>query len=272
MNDIFDFRRFGWYARKEFSENWKALALGMVASVVVTSFSIYGRWQSVKSGEQWDFKVDTTESLGVLLILGIMFASSYVWRAFSDSKDAFSALTLPVSVLERFVFAWLIAVPFVALISFVISQTLWSIAKPFFLQEFPNFKVEMVLENANLLSNLDWYFFVFCLTAPSLFMWGALTMGRLNFLKTLGIVFFTGLISIWLQDKHLATIFPNSADISSALPVPIRRPFINIQTNQGVYANNLVSTFEGIYSIWWLLILPLVMYTSIFLKLKEKEI
>lgn len=30
MKDTFDLRRFGLYARKEFSENWKAYALSLV--------------------------------------------------------------------------------------------------------------------------------------------------------------------------------------------------------------------------------------------------
>ena len=272
MNNIFDFRRFGWYARKEFSENWKALALGIVASMALTAFTIYGRWQEIHNTENVVVSIETSESLLVMLALGIMFASSYVWRAFSNKKDTFSALTLPVSVLERFLFAWLVAVPLVALVSFVVSQTMWSLATPYFLRDFPKLIVEPVLQYSDHSSPPDNYGFVFYLCAPAVFMWGALTLGRLNFLKTLGISILAGILFLWLQDKHLAAIFPNVFDVSSGFPFPIGRPFINIQTTKEVFANNLVSTFEGVYGIWWIFIVPLVLYASIYLKLKEKEI
>ncbi|TAF91956.1 MAG: hypothetical protein EAZ32_16570 [Cytophagia bacterium] len=130
MNNTFDLRRFGLYARKELSENWKPMALSMVAVTVIICHHIYQEWQSVHDiNYKGNYTVKIASSLGVCVILGILLASSFVWKAFSDKKDTFAALTLPVSLPERFLLAWLIAIPIPTIVVSAISQILWRIVR-----------------------------------------------------------------------------------------------------------------------------------------------
>lgn len=267
MNDIFDFRRFGWYARKELSENWKAIALSAIAITTLIGFYTYQEWEFVHSiNYESDYVVKTAWSLAIPIILGIMIASSFVWKAFSNKKDTFSALMLPVSVTERFVFAWLVAVPFLIIICVLIAQVCWAIVTPLLLQDFPKIIIEPMSGGET--SKTNQYGSVLLFSGPALFMWGAVTLGRLNFLKTLGLIIIVGVAFWWLQNEHLEAIFPSGFDsYFSSMP-----PIITIQSLKYIYSTKLVSDFEGVYRIWWVLIVPLMLYACVFLKLKEKEI
>jgi hypothetical protein len=272
MNDIFDFRRFRWYARKEWSETWKVLALSVVAASIITALLILQKWIIVHNVD-YDIHeaLRTSESLVITFILGIMMASSFVWRAFSNKTDAFAALTLPVSVLERFVFAWIIAVPFTFFWCFLVSKIMWELATPFFLRDFPKLVIRPMLPTLNNDSS-DSYGLVFFLVLPALFMWGALTLGRLNFLKTLGIMVAAGFVFFLLQSEHLKMVFPNAFEMQILSPFPMTQPRIYIESAKGVYYGRLFSTFEEVYRVWWVFVVPVVLYASVFFKLKEKEI
>ena len=277
MNDIFDFRRFGWYARKELSENWRVMALSVVAVITIIGYQVYQEWRFVHSiNYKNDYIVKTAWSFAVPVIIGIMMASSFVWKAFSNKKDTFSALTLPISVLERFVFAWLVAVPFTVGACFLLWKILWSIAAPLFLQDFPQLIIAPAFGSlAN--GGASWdesvpYASVLFFCGSALFMLGAVTLGKLNFFKTLGICTVLGIALFWLQMEHLEVIFPKAFKIHMNGPFPFIPPKIHVQSSKGVYSNTLISTFEGIYRVWWVFVVPLVLYACVFFKLKEKEI
>ncbi len=275
MNNTFDLRRFGLYARKELSENWKPMALSMVAVTVIICHHIYQEWQSVHDiNYKGNYTVKIASSLGVCVILGILLASSFVWKAFSDKKDTFAALTLPVSLPERFLLAWLIAIPIPTIVVSAISQILWRIVTPFFLRDFPDLVIKYSINSLahGSSSQLDAYGLVLFFGGPALFMLGAVTLGRLNFLKTLGIVIAVSFAFYWAQNNYLHIFFPSAFELQTSPPFPFIAPSIQIQFSKGIFSNTLNSTFENVYRMWWVIGVPLLLHVITYLKIKEKEV
>jgi hypothetical protein len=269
MNNTFDIRRFGWYARKEFRENWKAYALGLVAVLAVLGYFIYQEWKFIHSPffDKVGYKVNVFSSLAFIIGLMTWTAGSYTLKAFSDRKRALATLTLPVSSFEQLLYAWIMTVPFSIGVCYVLWKIAWSIALPYFLKDTPGIKVgsDDVFWNANT------YFSVFYLGGSAAFMWGAVSLGRLNFLKTLGILIGVGLVFEWGQNRILKAIFPADFSIQAYSSIPWSPQIAQIEY-KGVFSPQFHSTFENIYVFWWVLCVPLLLYVIVFLKIKEKEV
>ncbi|MCP1383818.1 hypothetical protein [Runella salmonicolor] len=271
MNNTFDIRRFGWYARKEFRENWKAYALGLVAVLAVLGYFIYQEWGYLHSPffDKGDYKVNIFRSLAIMIGLMTWFAGSYTLKAFAEQKRALATLTLPVSSFEQLLYAWTMTVPFSIGVCYVLWKTVWSMALPYFLKDTPG----LVFEKDSVFLVTNPYFSVFYLGGSAAFMWGAVSLGRLNFLKTLGILI--GIILLifeWGQGRFFKAIFPNAYGFRTFGPVPWVRPILTIESTKGVFTNDIHSSFEGIHQFWWIGCVPLLLYVIVFLKIKEKEV
>ena len=269
MNNTFDSRRFGWYARKEIRENWKAYALGLVAVLAVLWYFIYQEWGYLHSPffDKGDYKVNIFRSLAIMIGLMTCVAGSYTLKAFSEQKRAFTTLTLPVSSFEQLLYAWIMTVPFSIGACYVLWKIAWSMALPYFLKDTPGLAFEK--DSVFLVTNP--YFSVFYFGGSAAFMWGAVSLGRLNFLKTLGILIGVGLVFEWGQNRLLKAIFPADFSIQAYSSIPWLPQMAQIQY-KGVFSRQFHSTFENIYGFWWILCVPLLLYVITFLKIKEKEV
>lgn len=269
MNNTFNIRRFGLYARKEFRENWKAYALGLVGLTAILGYNIFQEWGFVHTRYNIgnSYHVDIYPYLATIMGLAVWIAGSYSLKSFSTKKETLSALTVPVSSLERFLYAWIMTVPISMLVCYIIWKMAWFIAFPYSLSHIP--KVKIVFKSDIWSDNP--YFSVFILGGSAAFMWGALALGRLNFLKTLGILIVVGLLFEWGQNRLLKAIFPADFSINSYSSIPWLPQTAQIKY-QGVYSSTFHSTFENIYGFWWILCVPLLLYVITYLKIKEKEV
>jgi hypothetical protein len=274
MNNTFDFRRFGLYARKEFRENWKAYALGFVGMVAILVYYIYAEWTYIHNpyfvkNYIKDYTIDIKSSLTIAIGPTVWIAGSYILKAFSNRQRTFTTLLLPVSLFEQFLYAFTVSIFLSMFICFVFWKIAWAISLPYFSADFPNLKI--INDSKYWTSNP--YFSVFLLGGNAAFMCGAVALGRLNFLKTLGILIAVGvLVFYWGQGEFLETLFPNVYEIRMPTPAPWVPQKITIQSSEGIFSNDIHSTFENIYGFWWVLCVPLLLYAITFLKIKEKEI
>ena len=196
-------------------------------------------------------------------------ASSYLLKSFSNQQKTFATLTLPVSTFEQFLYAWIVAVPVAAFICYILWKIAWSVFLPYFLNDVP----DLLIGNDSKYWAENPYFSVFILGGSAIFMWGAVTLGRLNFLKTLGILLAVGLVIFeWGQNRLLDALFPNAYNIQTPAPAPWIPQMVTIESSKGIFSNDIHSTFEGVYQFWWVLCVPLLLYTIAFLKIKEKEV
>ncbi|AEI47063.1 hypothetical protein [Runella slithyformis] len=271
MNNTFDLRRFGWYARKEFRENWKAYALSLVSALSILGYFIYQEWGYIHNPyfDKAGYRVNVFRSLALTIGLMSWAAGSYTLKAFSEQKRTFAALILPVSSFERLLYAWTMIVPFSIGVCYLLWKIAWSMALPYFFKDTPGLQVE----NDTVFWTTNIYFSVFYLGGSASFMLGAVSLGRLNFLKTLGILSGISLVVLnWGQGKFLEVIFPNAYEIRTPGPVPWTTPLVTIESTKGVFSNDIHSSFEGIHQVWWIGCVPLLFYVITFLKIKEKEV
>jgi hypothetical protein len=270
MNNTFDLRRFGLYARKEFRENWKVYALGLVGAFAILMFFLYSQWEFVHRPyfDKAHYNLDVFHSLTMMLGPMTWVAGSYILKTFSNRKQTFTALTLPVSAFEQFFYAWVVAVPLSIFVCYVLWKIVWAIVMPYFLADLPDLKIT----EDSIYWTYNPYFSVFFVGGSSVFMWGAMSLGRLNFLKILGILIVVGFVFEWGQNRILKAILPADFSILSYSSIPWLPQMAQIRYSQGVYSTKFHSTFENIYGFWWILCVPLLLYTITFLKIKEKEV
>lgn len=269
MKDIFELRRFGLYARKEFRENCIAYALGLVGMMSIVTYYVYYEWTFVHSGSYYtNYKLDTSISLLLMMALAVWVNASYSFRSFTNKRQTLAALTLPISLTERFLYAWVITLPLSVGIGYTVWKIVWAIALPQFMNDVPNLQT---------IGTPYWttnpYTVVMFLGGAGVFMLGAVTLGRLNFLKTLAILIGIGyLVFSWGQEKLLSVIFPTVYKVKPFAPVPWLPPRITIQSTKDNFFNDIHSSFEDVYQLWWLLCVPVLLYAITLLKIKEKQV
>jgi hypothetical protein len=269
MNDTFDLRRFGWYARKEFRENWKAYALFPLVILVIQLGAIYqlcGPLRDYVYYEQLTSGYMLLPYPSLILSAGIALwlAGSFSFRYLATPQQSLPALTLPVSAFERFCFAWVIAIPISLLLVYSLWYFSWSIATPIIKVLYPKAYVEY-----HKYHSLGIYQSVFVFVYSAAFMLGAVVLGRLSFVKTIGIAvgIFT-LLYIFQKIVLHAVLHDANEVVFSPYPGPT---FLSFRTASKELIQP-ISTFETPYEIWWYYCLPVALWGITYLKLKEKEI
>jgi hypothetical protein len=95
MNDIFSIQRFGWLMRKIFIER-TAQVLGTIGLCLMVTFIIYGMALLLQGLE-----VAQTAAFEIGLAAGGPLVASIVFSYFNNNANGASFLTLPASVLEK---------------------------------------------------------------------------------------------------------------------------------------------------------------------------
>jgi hypothetical protein len=270
MNNTFDLRRFGLYARKEFRENWKAYTLFLIGIVVIQFALIYQLCNPMR--DQFYYKqlnhytLNPYQTFFTSASLTLSLVGSYVFSFFPTSSKAQSTLTLPVSALERFSFAWIITLPVSLIIVAVLWGLSWVLATPIIASSFPKAIVDYKGKSYFFLASMVavWLF-----TYSAAFMLGAVVFKKYNFLKTLA----TGvlaLLTLYLLHQWVITIIlPNVSEVTPLSFLGIR--LLNVRIVSNPYLQ-LSSTFELPHTIWWAGCLPIILWVIAYLKIKEKEV
>jgi hypothetical protein len=265
MNNTLDLRRLRLYARKELRENWKVLLLGIMALVAANVYVVWTDWQFLHNPP---FNIPVFypyPNLFLTLSVSMWIVSAYMWRGFISKNKTLSALLLPVSTLERLLFATLIMLPLVILLCYVIWAVSWQIAIPIFKEAFPKTKIHYPKEYLQ-----NSYFMVLTVVGAGILMVGSITLGRMAVLKTIGLVVIMLWAVFWLlQTQLLHLIIPNIKDHGGVVPwIP---PTIEIKTSE-IVRYQLSSTQEWFYHLWWVFCLPVLLWVVAYLKLKEKQV
>ncbi|WP_028667374.1 hypothetical protein [Runella zeae] len=272
MNDIFDIRRFGWYARKEFRENWKVYALFAVGVVVMQLVFIYLLCKPLEDKFYYDqlkgYDLNPFAGLFNSAVIATWIAGSYAYSYFSSSSKTLFSLTLPVSPFERFCFAWLLTIPLSLIITAILWRVTWLFATPFILSTFP--KVIIRMDYAKAFRNVvETILAIGVLGISGTFMLGSVIFRKYSFFKTLAIGVGTVLLLYTFQQKALTAILPNADKVETS-PYP-GFIYASVRTISKLHLQ-FGSTFELPYLVWWVGCLPVILWVVTYLKIKEKEV
>ncbi|MFN3378573.1 MAG: hypothetical protein ACK41O_03910 [Runella zeae] len=272
MNDIFDIRRFGWYARKEFRENWKVYALFAVGVVVMQLVFIYLLCKPLEDKFYYDqlkgYDLNPFAGLFNSAVIATWIAGSYAYSYFSSSSKTLFFLTLPVSPFERFCFAWLLTIPLSLIITAILWRVTWLFTTPFILSTFPKAIIRM--DYAKAFRNVvETILAIGVLGISGAFMLGSVIFRKYSFFKTLAIGVGTVLLLYTFQQKALIAILPNADKVETS-PYP-GFIYASVRTISKL-SIQIGSTLELPYLVWWVGCLPVILWVVTYLKIKEKEV
>lgn len=266
MNNTFHLRRFGLYARKEIRENWIALVLALIALIAMIGYAVFQTWESLLVNGYDHRPIHTHTSLVISNGLATWVMGAYMLRSMTTKNRAIANLTLPVSNFERFLWAWLITVPLMMLMSYIVWKCGWTMAFSLMKNRFPSLKTSFSSDS------LEGFQYIFTLAGGAAFMLGATTLGKLNTLKTLALwIGFLWVLLGALTPGLLRQMIREITEIQMIAPVPWIPPTVRFIVNKiGYY--DLHSAYEWVYFGWWVYCLPVVLWIATYLKIKEKEV
>lgn len=270
MKDTFDLHRFGLYARKEFRENGKTYALFPLFIIGLQLFLIYWECSPLRDSSYYNqlkrYRLDPYSSLYISSVIVPWIVGDFMLRSFSGRQKTLNTLTLPVSVLERFCFAWLITVPISLLLVYGLWKLNWFVGMSVIKETFPKAYVEYRTSHFGKFQPYD-AVFVFGLSAA--FMLGSVVLGRFSLLKTLSIIIGIGAVSYCVKSYSLHFFIPDTKNMVFA-PTPFLGEFLNMETVSGLRLWPR-STMRIPHFIWWIYCLPVVLWGVTLLKIKEKQ-
>jgi hypothetical protein len=259
MNNSFNFNRFILLFKKHTLEHYKTylMSAGVLAGIMtlIFSFIYYSNEGNI------NLQIQQIIFLNFLLLSGTIF-TSMIFSDLGDKKKAISFLTLPVSHLEKYLVAWVYSlvvflVVFIAifyLLDFTFL-TMANVSKP----------VKIPLINVFSTETMIWSAFPVYAGFHSFFFTGAILFEKLHFIKT-AFGFFLLLTVISILNYPLVKMIFN-VEILSAPPFN----FIRIQLDkQDWRIEPTESSSLIIFSM--ILLIALVLWTSAFYKLKEKQV
>ncbi len=260
MNNTFDLQRFGLLLSKHTRENARTYLLSIVVlAAILCSFLTFITYSS---GGYLGPHLQATFYLVFKILAGAMF-TSVVFSGYGDKKKSIPLLTLPVSNLERYFVGWIY--------SFVIFQVLYTMC--FFLVDFAVLSIANLSsaeknEVVNIITIEDSKFYpglIIFTFIHSVFFLGAIFFRKLHFIKT-GFIFFGAVLGIILLNAPLLKIIFGEKVLFSP-------PFDSIRIMEGENGIALHPA-PGTEMIPWILVgvMSLILWTSAYFKLKEKEV
>ena len=270
MNDIFSFRRFYYFLKKQIFEK-RLFLLGISAIVIFLEISIYylnGNIYQVSGNLQY-------LSLFILLILSPTILISFILNSFSDIKTSIGTLLLPVSFFEKwlmiFAIVFLIFVPSHLLILKFIDYCFVNHYKELAIES-KQFTAKRIRDSWPYISyvfNGNSFFslyLIFSVYFSGIFLLGALYFKRLSYFKTALVLILVLIFVLYGGNYITKTIIGESSrlqfnDFGAWVHVQ-PRPFLI----QGKMTSSVVLT-------WFAkLVLPLSLWLIAIVRFKEKEI
>ncbi len=258
MNNVFNVRRFSMLFKKHSIEhgNTYLLSTAVLIGLLFLSLGFF----SYTSRGHLDSNAQTSTFIFFMLIGGSIF-TSLTFLDLGDKKKSIPFLTLPASHTEKYLVAWIY--------SFVIFQLVFLGA--FYLVA--NVIVAIGVTPANDRERVINVFdpqqkTVMTFTIYALFhgltIWGAIFFEKLHFIKT-SFVFFIGLAIILLINSQLLNLLIGK----EAQGVPFQGMGINNNNHFWQISPDKDVTWYG----WYIFkITVLLLWTSAFFRLKEKEV
>ena len=263
MNDVFSLRRFGWLMRKIFLERIMQVA-GTILLCFTVTFMVYAMTrllQGVQVGQNGAFLVGLT--------LGGSLMASVVFNYFNNNAMGASFLTLPASLLEK----WLSGILIVGVLYFLLFLAFFRLVDFAFVWQYhhsldhhaPYYKEQY--EAVNLMSFTEftaWGNYVMFLNFAGIMMLGSLFFNKAAFIKTALFIcvvivgaFLLNLLVINLLIKNTQTAFPFSV---VWIWVGKERASIELSPEN---ADKIKIIFR--------FVLPAILWSLSLLRLKEKE-
>lgn len=260
MNNTFDLQRFGLLLSKHTKENGRTylLSLAVLAAILCTFLTFVTYAGDGYLGPH----LQATFYLVFKVLSGAMF-TSIVFSAYGDKKKSIPLFTLPVSNLERYLVGWIY--------SYVIFQVLYTLC--FYLVDFAVLSIANLTsvqknEVVNIITVEDSKFYpglMIFTFIHSVFFLGAIFFRNLHFIKT-GFVFFGGVLGVILINAPLLRlIFGGQAQFSP--------PFDSIRIMESENGMSLDPAPGSEFYLWILIVvMSLILWTSAYFKLKEREV
>jgi len=255
MNNTFDFNRFSLLLKRELlSENKKPLIVaGAIFGFLILFAFIKIRTLGNYEGMNWGMFPF------VIIIGGVIFTST-IFHEFNDKTGTHHYLSLPASTFEKFLSKWLITAILFPIVASILFWVYTKIGDAIFFKYHPE---------ANYIpwKLMDWwsiFFIKIYVVYQSTFLIGAIVFQKYTFFKTSLAHWIVAIVSAIIGAILFRILF---ADMFDGL---YPKQHWNLQTSDEVIhfmENTFLTILE--YALWFLV--PTIMWTVGFFKLKEKE-
>jgi len=260
MNNTFSFKRFAMLFTKHTLEHAKIylLSLGVLTGLL---FVVLG-FMSYTNGGELQSKSQVIVFFFFLVFAGCIF-TSLSFSALGDKRKAIPMLTLPTSNLEKYLVAWLY--------SFLIFQAVY--IGVFYLVDVLVLSLSTPTTGHNQLvrlfneDDIKIGFFIIYIFFHALALWGAVFFDKMHFIKTAFVFFACAIVLVFVNQIILKASISNG--VSKSLP------FSGLQFLEDgkYYSVQPISSYgSGYITIIVVVVSTLLLWSSAFFRLKEKEV
>jgi hypothetical protein len=252
MNNLFSWKRFAKLFKKHTADHYKSYLISVVvaASIIflLLTYIQFHNEEPINPAEQVAFFI------AFFLILGTIFTSA-VFTELSIDKKAISALTLPVSHLEKFLVTWIY--------SFILFQVVYVLGFYmiiYLVSKTGNFSNDVKLFDLFNQKNKPYQVFLMYSILHACMFLGAIAFKKWHFFKTTVVILSFGILLI-VANSQLLKISIGEIDT---------RPFMGlsyVENGKNYYMDVENSNVQILYFL-----LPLLLWTSAYFRLKEKQV
>ncbi|RYE29241.1 MAG: hypothetical protein EOP42_14835 [Sphingobacteriaceae bacterium] len=259
MNQTFSAKRFAMLFSKHVVENYKTylMSAGVLAGILFLGLGL----NAYASNGYLKINTQTGFFIAGLLFAGSIF-TSLIFADLGNKKEAIPALTLPASAFEKYLVSWLITLPIFILIFTGIFYFVAAVVISFGSSS-PGRENHLL----NIFSEDQeaYYAFIIYIFLHAVIFFGAIYFERLHFIKT-AFAFFISVFLLGLINRPiLSAMFDQSVTGTSIFsPVDISNGNEAFQ----IHAPDVKTATEAIITG----IVVLILWTSAYYKLKEKEV
>jgi len=259
MNSIFSFQRFGNLMKKQFAEHYKAYLFGLGAitgvMTLMVGYMCLITQEFLPFNDQWQVFI-----IGLPLAGGIFSCASFA--DMGKKNKAIMELTLPATIMEKFIVKWLISYVFFQIVFLGVFFTVMYVMHGVFGGKGPATFIIPLFKTSNIAEVLFGYAVV-----NALALLGSIFFKRLHFIKTGSLVFVGFVILDMINTKMVGAILGSKVERLRAIP------FSHVSFNEGneFYMVNVLDNGNMRYVVM-LAIIALLLWTSAYYKLKEKQV
>ncbi len=254
MKNILNFNRLNLMIRRQYALSAKSWRIGFIASVGI-NFAISLLILFASSNPATALQSLKVSLLITLVILGLVFISTS-FKELQDSQNAVSYLTLPASIFEKHLTAWLFTFPFYLILSTIVYELTYLLLSVT-TSVFYGTSISMV----PVFTDDTLTFLLVAFIVHSIFFLGAAWFKKIAFFKTLLVLFIISLANdLW-------------AFIWGSILLPVN----SFAKNEFAFSGNLFvnqeqfsHTLTTVMIVFMMMIAILCLITSYF-KLTERE-
>ncbi|RYE32514.1 MAG: hypothetical protein EOP42_09320 [Sphingobacteriaceae bacterium] len=259
MNQTFNLNRFLMLFKKHVIENYKTylMSVGVLAGILFLwlGLSAYFNDGFLPIGSQMGCFVAG-------LLLGGCIFTSLIFADLGNKKEAISALTLPASVLEKYLVSWIVSF---LIFTVIFTGVFYAVAATVIGLGHNSSGKENVLLNVFSDDQKAYYGFIIYIVLHAVVFLGAIYFEKLHFIKT-AFAFFTGAFLLSLINRPILSAMFNQRIIGTSIFSPVN--ISNGKEAFQIHAPDVKTQTEAIITG----VVVLVLWISAYYKLKEKEV